>query len=372
MTWTDQQQKAIDSRNKNLLVAAAAGSGKTAVLVERIVKLIENDNIDVDKMLIVTFTNAAANEMKIRIHKEINEKISDSFSGDAENLERQNILLSGAAIMTFHAFCLSVLKRHFAKINLDPRFREADEHELNIIKQEVIENLFEKKYEESPAFVKFSDDFGGNAQGDSELHKLIIKLHNFSQSRPYPQAWLKSLVELYENPATFKLESGEIWLDAVKSFALTQAALILNHARADCLNCMKYSVAVKTFENDAAIFAQLSDALNDWDKFYKILQEIKFSTFSGGRKLPPLVEEKKNFVKNLRDSYKEKIINLREKFIAASTEEIISEMKLSAESVHQLVNVTIEFDNGTTRKLCAEIANLESAEANEHDIDDID
>lgn len=352
MTWTEQQRKTIDSRNKNLLIAAAAGSGKTAVLVERIVQLIENDNIDVDKMLIVTFTNTAANEMKLRIHKKIQEKISDAFSGDAENLERQNILLSGASIMTFHAFCLSVLKRYFAKINLDPRFREAEEHELNIIKQEVIENLFEKKYAESPAFVKFSDDFGGNAQGDSELYKLIIKLHNFSQSRPYPQAWLKSLVDLYENPATFKLESGENWLDAVKSFALSQAALIVNQARADCQKAKQtiagikeLSAAEKTLENDAYIFAQLSNALNDWDNLYKILQEIKFSTFSGGRKLPPNVEENKNFVKNLRDGYKEKIINLREKFITASTEEIISEMKISAESVRQLVNVTIEFDN---------------------------
>ena len=122
MNWTEQQQKAIDSRNKNLLVAAAAGSGKTAVLVERIVKLIENDNFDVDKMLIVTFTNAAAAEMKARIHKRITEKISNAFSDEAEKLERQTILLSGASIMTFHAFCLSVLKRHFAKINFSVAF----------------------------------------------------------------------------------------------------------------------------------------------------------------------------------------------------------------------------------------------------------
>ena len=344
MTWTKQQQNAIDSRNKNLLVAAAAGSGKTAVLVERIVQLLEN--IDIDKMLIVTFTNAAAAEMKERIHKEINKKIAAAFSEEAENLERQNILLSGASIMTFHAFCLSVLRRYFAKINLDPRFRDADEHELNIIKQEVIEDLFEKKYSENDAaFIKFTDNFGGNMQGDSDLHKLIIKLHNFSQSRPYPQDWLKSLVEIYKNPATFKIEGGETWLDAAKSFALVQAKIILNNARADCLDCMKHSVAMKTFEADAVILNELLSCIDNWDKFYKSLQQVKFSTFSGGRKLSPELEEQKNYVKKVRDAYKEKILNLREKFITASTDEIISEMQSLAESVQQLVKVTIDFDN---------------------------
>lgn len=357
MNWTEQQQKAIDSRNKNLLVAAAAGSGKTAVLVERIVKLIENDNFDVDKMLIVTFTNAAAAEMKARIHKRITEKISaNNFSEETEKLERQTILLSGASIMTFHAFCLSVLKRHFAKINLDPRFREADEHELNIIKQEVIEDLLEKKYEQQEAaFINFSDNFGGTMQGDSDLYKLIIKLHSFSQSRPYPQAWLKSLAAMYENPKTFKLDSGENFFAALQNFALSQAKIFINYAKEKSFNFknqaeiifnrQKLNIGIKSAESDTAQISDIATSIDDWDKLFEKLQLLEFVRLDAGRKLPADIQEIKDELKIIRDSYKYKILNLRENFITTSTAEIISEMQILAEYVRQLVNVTIEFDN---------------------------
>ena len=357
MGWTTQQQNAIENRNNNLLVAAAAGSGKTAVLVERIIRLVTDENFDVDKMLIVTFTNAAAAEMKARIQKKINEKISAAADSELiEKLERQNILISGASIMTLHAFCLSVLRRHFAKINLDPRFREADEHELKIIKQEVIEELFEKKYAENDAaFMKFTDEFGGNVQGDSNLHELIISLYEFAQSRPYPQQWLNSLAEIYKNPKTFKLENSATWLADVQTFALNQAKNILETARQDCDNGKKISadilrnykviIAQKNFEEDAATVSRLLNCVGSWDKFFGALQDINFSTFSGGRKIPPELEISKENLKNLRNNYKEKILNLREKVFTATTEEIISEMQNLAESVRQLVQVTIDFDN---------------------------
>ncbi len=355
MNWTEHQKKAINSINNNLLVAAAAGSGKTAVLVERIIKLIENDNFDVDKMLIVTFTNAAAAEMKARIHKKINEKIAAAFSDDAEKLERQNILLSGASIMTFHAFCLSVLKRYFAKINLDPRFREADEHELNIIKQEVIEDLFEKNYAENPAFVKFSDEFGGSMQGDSELHKLIIKLHSFAQSRPYPQKWLHALVEIYENPENFKLDNGENWLAAVQNFAISQAKIALNYSKTNCaeigskadiiFSSKKLNIGLKSVASDAAQIDEIAACLDDWDKLVEKLQRLEFVRFDGDKKLPADIQCVKDEIKIIRDLYKEKIKNLRENFITTTTAEIIFEMKNLVESVQQLVKITIDFDN---------------------------
>lgn len=357
MNWTKQQLNAVENRNNNLLVAAAAGSGKTAVLVERIIRLVTEENFDVDRMLIVTFTNAAAAEMKNRIHKKITEKISTAADSELiEKLERQNILLGGASIMTIHAFCLSVLRRHFAKINLDPRFREADEHELKIIKQEVIEELFETKYAQNDAaFMKFTDEFGGSVQGDSELHKLIISLYEFSQSRPYPQKWLNSLAQMYENPKTFKLEDGTNWLESVQNFALNQAKNIIKSARQDCLNGRKISenimrthkviIALKNFDQDSYQLDKLLNAVGSWDKLYHALSEVEFSTFSGGRKLPPELEISKENLKNLRNNYKAKILELRDKVFTGTTEEIISEMENLAESVRQLVNVTVEFDN---------------------------
>lgn len=344
MDWTPHQKKAIENRNNNLLVAAAAGSGKTAVLVERILQLLTEENFDVDKMLIVTFTNAAATEMKNRIHRKIAEKISDATDPDEiEKLERQNILLSGASIMTIHAFCLSVLRRHFAKINLDPRFREADEHELNILKQEVVEELFEKKYAQNDAaFTKFTDEFGGNVQGDSELHRLIIKLYEFSQSRPYPQVWLNSLAEIYQNPTAN-------WLAAVQNFALTQAKIILRDAQKNCAHCQEisanFNIATKNFAQDSSLIDALINSTGDWDNLHRQLKAAEFSTFNGGRNLPPDVAAVKDELKTIRDRYKDKIQALREKFVTATTAEITDEMLAAADSVRQLVQVTIDFAN---------------------------
>ncbi len=147
MAWTADQSKAIHTVDKNLLVSAAAGSGKTAVLVERIIQMILNGTCDIDRMLVVTFTNAAAAEMRSRINATLSKKMSeDGDRTTLDRLERQSILLSGASIMTVHAFCQMLLRRHFSKIELDPKFRAADEHELNIFQQEIIENVFERHY----------------------------------------------------------------------------------------------------------------------------------------------------------------------------------------------------------------------------------
>ena len=342
MEFTNQQQAAIQSRDKNLLVAAAAGSGKTAVLVERIVQLVASGACDIDKMLIVTFTNAAA-EMRTRIHKAIASEIASAV--EPERLERQQILLSGASIMTFHAFCLSVLKRHFAKISLDPKFREADEHELSILKQDVIEELFEQKYSAADAaFLKFTDEFGGSVQGDSNLHELIINLHKFSQSRPYPRDWLNSLVELYQNPETFTLPDGSSWLDTVKSFAFQQAQSVINYSRADCRAILKFASAAKCLDADFLLIAELA-AAGDLDKLFALLQTADFKRFDA-KKLDPEVKEE---LKTRRDAYKGKIKKLSDTLITASTADIISEMHALAESVRQLVQVTLDFDAAFTK-----------------------
>lgn len=344
MNFTNQQAAAIKSRDKNLLVAAAAGSGKTAVLVERIVQLVASGACDIDKMLIVTFTNAAAAEMRTRIHKAIAAEIATAV--DPERLERQQILLSGASIMTFHAFCLSVLKRHFAKINLDPKFRDADEHELNILRQDVIEELFEQKYSAGDAdFLKFTDEFGGSVQGDSNLHALILNLHKFSQSRPYPRDWLNSLVELYENPETFTLPDGSSWLDTVKNFALQQAQSVINFSRADCRAVLKFASAAKCLDSDSLLIAELASAAKNFDKLCALLQAADFKRFDA-RKLDA---EVKKDLKERRDAYKDKIQSLGKSLITTPTADIVAEMQALAGSVRQLVAVTLDFDAAFTK-----------------------
>ena len=144
--WTEEQQKVIDLRNRNILVSAAAGSGKTAVLVERIIQMLTDREhpVDVDRLLIVTFTEAAAAEMKERIREAI-EKALEADPGNV-NLQRQATLIHSAPITTIHSFCLSVIRDHFHVIDIDPGFRIAEEGELKLLKQDVLEELLEACY----------------------------------------------------------------------------------------------------------------------------------------------------------------------------------------------------------------------------------
>ena len=148
MEWTNDQKNAIYLKNKNILVAAAAGSGKTAVLVERIINKIINENVDIDKLLVVTFTNAAASEMRERILKAIYEKQEQvSNQEEEDNLQKQIMLLNKASICTIDSFCLDVIRNNFYELDIAPNFRIADTAEMEILKQEVLEEVFEEKYE---------------------------------------------------------------------------------------------------------------------------------------------------------------------------------------------------------------------------------
>lgn len=348
MNWTTQQKNAIYSRDKNLLVAAAAGSGKTAVLVERISQMIIEGKCDVDEMLIVTFTNAAAQEMRTRIYGAIEKKIADEDDSELiAKLERQAILLSGASIMTFHSFCLSVIKRNFSKIDLDPKFREGNEHELSILKQEIIEELFEEKYSSDANFVKFSDEFGGDVRGDDKLYSTVLDLHNASCSRPYPVAWLNSLAENYEQP-------NETWIDFLFESALNEAKFVIENSYSVCKKCLEecdrllvlskqFGGITENFTLDSDLIKSLYVARNDWDKLFKIFgDEIKFKDWSR-KSVPAELKFHKDNLKILRDEYKEKILDLKKIFTAPKSE-IISEIKNLAAPVRQLVELTKEFD----------------------------
>ncbi len=372
MQWTNQQQSAINIRNKNLLVAAAAGSGKTAVLVERIIQMILDDNLDVDKMLVVTFTNAAAQEMRSRIHKKIFERMTiENDSDKLLRLERQSILLSGASIMTFHAFCLSVLRRNFSKIDFDPKFREANEQELNILRQEVIEKLFEDKYSNDADFAKFAATFDGNVYGDSNLYKIIFELYNFSQSRPYPEDWLNSIVNFYENPTTATINDGQNWFDFMINFALNRAKYVIEDALKISQNAKNLTSAqivddpnakpkdlkksreywnslIQTFESDCKTIDNLRGVENNWDKLCKTMKlSLEFIKYPGFSKVPDDLLTLKKDLKVKRDNYKDNVTKLRE-LIYMNREEILTQIKNLAKPVRKLSEITIEFERAFT------------------------
>lgn len=196
--WTKEQLEAITERGCNLLVAAAAGAGKTAVLVERIIrKITDPENpVDIDKLLVVTFTNAAATEMRERIGDALAEALEKDPS--SANLQKQMALLDRASIMTIHSFCLEVVRSYFHALDLDPLFRIADEAESALMRLEALDRLFESKYENEDSdslFFRLVESYGG--RDDSLLRDTIMTLHRYTSSHPYPEEWLAGQAEAF-------------------------------------------------------------------------------------------------------------------------------------------------------------------------------
>ena len=200
MQFTADQQKAIETRGQNILVAAAAGSGKTRVLVERIISQVRAGTLSLDRVLVLTFTKAAAAEMRERIEAALNTEIDAivETGGALEEvaaLERQRVLLTGADISTFHSFCQRLIQSHIDATEIPPTFRIASEQEIRLLKNDVFEQMIESEYEKAAAddpegFLSFSDAYGGVKGDDKKLQGEILALHAFSLSQPSPVTWL--------------------------------------------------------------------------------------------------------------------------------------------------------------------------------------
>ena len=190
--WTKEQQEAIDVRNSKVLVAAGAGSGKTAVLVERIIRKVIDDKVDIDKMLIVTFTNAAASEMKERIRARLYDEVNTNPS-----LQKQILYLNRSSIMTIDAFCKKAIKDYFYKIDIDPNFKIADNTENELLRFESIDEVLEELYETNDVSIIEVLDAYSNNKSDENLVNLILTIHKFIQSCPKPLEWLAEKCDMY-------------------------------------------------------------------------------------------------------------------------------------------------------------------------------
>jgi ATP-dependent helicase/nuclease subunit A len=182
MQWSPQQKKVIETRDKNILVSAAAGSGKTAVLVERIIQKIIKDKKNVDRMLVVTFTNAAASEMRERVLKAIERELE--LQPQNEHLQKQQSYIHNAHITTIHSFCLNLLREHYLELQLDPGFQVADTNEIELMKGEVLEELLEKEYETAePEFLAFVNQFMVR-NSDKAIEGMILDLYEEAMGYP--------------------------------------------------------------------------------------------------------------------------------------------------------------------------------------------
>lgn len=310
--WTDEQQAVIDSRNCNLLVAAAAGSGKTAVLVERIIQIITDTKkpVDIDKLLVVTFTNAAASEMRERI----GDAIAKALDKNPENshLQNQLVLLNRASITTIHSFCLDVIKSNFHKINIDPNFRIGDQTECSLLKQECIEEIFEQYYESrDKGFLNLVESYA-EKRGDKDLQDIILSIYNFSMASPYPKKWLEDSAELFNINDDFDF-SNSIWSESI----LSNVKIEIDGIASSMKSAIEYVDGIdelETYKEKLNIeYSQILNILSacneGWDKTYYFMSNMQFENFAKGVKrlgkdTPDYIKKARENAKSIRDKNK--------------------------------------------------------------------
>ncbi|AQM59920.1 helicase-exonuclease AddAB subunit AddA [Clostridium baratii] len=344
--WTKEQLKAIDTRRCNLLVAAAAGSGKTAVLVERIIKIVtdEKNPVDIDKLLVVTFTSAAAAEMRERIAAAITKALERNPS--SKSLQRQLTLLSRANITTMHSFCLDVIKNNFHTIDLDPAFRIGDETEGTLLKNEILDEMFEDYYEKDDMeFFNLVEAYSGS-KDDEKLKEMVLDLYRFSMSGPWPEKWL---IEKAEEFNIFSLEELDktVWVEVLKNDINMEVDSFINlyYKAIEMINDTEgIEEYLDTFNDELSRIISLKESLNlGLSEIYDKLFKIPFGRLKSIRKNKVSDVDAQNLVKSIRDEVKKKICKLQDDIFMLSPTEMLEGINLTYPFMKKLSEITLEF-----------------------------
>lgn len=346
--WTDEQWKAIVAGGRDVLVAAAAGSGKTAVLVERIIQKVtaEDGATDIDRLLVVTFTNAAAAEMKARIGEALERELAKR--PHSLHLRRQLSLLNRASISTLHSFCLDVIRKYYYLLDLDPSFRIADETEIELLKEDVLEELLEEEYgkADNERFFAVIDAYTGD-RSDAELQDMIFALHDFSRSHPAPDEWLKGLVSMYEVDEQTPPESllPSRYINQHAAMELAAAKRLIERALRLAQEPGGPRPYEKRLREDAAVVAELERwRSQSWEGLYRALQSLAFGRLPGCRGDGYdkwLVDE----AKSLRDQAKKKLEALRNNIFSLPPSVWIRHMREMKPAVETIVALVRRFSD---------------------------
>ncbi len=387
VTFTEAQQRVIDERGKNLLISAAAGSGKTAVLVERIVKMVcdGEDPVDIDRLLVVTFTNAAAAQMRERISRALQERLLKD--PENEHLQRQTTLLYNAQITTIDSFCLFVLRNQFHTIGLDPGFRIGEEGEMRLLRGDVLADVLEAAYAQAdPAFLHAMEYFStGNR--DRAVETEIMTLYDFAMSTPFPERWLAERKQDYstslpggrhepETEQDGKADShahvsadgeADSHIDALAEgedglLSLPWMAELLEHVRLLLAGCEeKLRTALKVceepdgpyfygellerelemVEKTAALFSR-QKARSDYDALCAAFANVRFDRLPS-KKDDTISPAKREAAKLLRSSVKDTLSDLRASFFAGSEAQICRQMEGCQTALAALIDLTLSF-----------------------------
>ena len=347
MNWTKEQSQAIYQKGSNILVAAAAGSGKTAVLVERIINKIIKEKIDIDRLLVVTFTNAAASEMRERILNSIYKIIESEETKDEEiinHLQRQITLLNKANICTIDSFCLDVIKNNFFEIEISPNFRIADTAEIDLLKQEVLEKIFEEKYENHDEdFEKLIKTYT-SYRDDTPLKDLILKIYTYIESNPFPLEWLETQIEKFNIKDAKQDFSKTIW-----------GTILLQNMKEELEDCIKklksenlrlsvdkeLETYEKTITSDIQQLEMVMGNLDSWDKAYNLVNNVEFLKWPSSRKI---TNPEKDRAKSIRDKIKKSFTSKKDKIFTSNSEEANIDLLEMYEILVNLKNLIKDFD----------------------------
>ena len=353
--WTTEQYSAITADTSNLLIAAAAGAGKTAVLVERITRKVTatSNPVDIDKLLVVTFTKAAASQMRERLGKAINKLLEEQ--PESKSLQRQLTLLGKASITTIHSFCLEVIHSNFQSVDLDPGFRIADETEALLMKLEALDELFEQRYEDEnydESFFKLLNSFSGS-RDDKALQDIVLRVYNFIQSHPWPMEWMKSAAQnlSLENCTDFgttkyaKVLKNTMRIDLSSFLLQLQEALeIVNIAE----GLMPYNEAFTQDLSNLQLLLKHCSEDSTWDDLYNAFQSIEFIKL--GRCGKEVDKVKQELVKDIRDNIKKKLRTLIDTVVYADSEGISKELTYLYPMFDCLHRLTRDFEEAYKAK----------------------
>jgi len=343
--WTREQMEAIAGRDRQILVSAAAGSGKTSVLVERIIRRVTDPvaPVDVDRLLVVTFTNGAAAEMRERIGRAVTAALE--HSPGSTHLGRQQALLQRASISTIHSFCLDVIRQHFYRLELDPVFRVMDETEAAMLQLDVLDDVLEQYYAaENADFLRLADCYGGS-KDDGGIQELVLQLYKFSRSTPGPDAWLAKL------PGAFDFPEDAV-LDNLPWFKVLTTSVRNEIAAARSMAALAVGMAgrpggpapyLAALEKDLALLNELAGTCDaGWEALYRRFGSLAFTGLARCRK-DEADEALVQSVKKTRDLMKRKIQGLQRKYFHRPPADLLADLRSLAGPAQTLTELVRHF-----------------------------
>ena len=345
MKWTTEQEKAITTRHKNLLVSAAAGSGKTALLIERIRRMVVDEQIPVDALLILTFTRAAAGEMKERLTAAFTESLRQTDSEDRGRvhwLVEQMQILPTASIDTFDAFCSRVVREYFQEVDVDPDYRIGDATELTMLYTQAQDEVFEAAYQKIPedgetAFSRLIDRYT-SARGDQGLKDQVERMRHFLNALADPEAWCREAIDAlkqsgrdFEHSKWHQVIAAECAQDLAAAEAELGQGLAIIEGDAD------FAKTEAQIRADAAMVAGVRDILKkeEWPTFRAALMAVHFDRYKNNRKN----KADSDRVKAHRDYAKGMVVNLQDA-VAMDPAAEQTDIETMAEAMADLIALT--------------------------------